>query len=60
MTAISEGRTRAHSEIATPAYMWNVAAILFAVGATIGGLALLAPHPGPFNDEALWASVAFT
>ncbi len=60
MAAISKGRTRAQSEIATPSYMWNVAAILFAVGATIGALALLAPHPEAFNDKALWTSVAFT
>ncbi len=50
--------SRAHSAIATPSYMWTVAAILMAIGATIGALALLAPHPEHFNDRALWTNVA--
>ena len=40
--------------------MWKVAAVLLATGATIGALALLAPHPEDFNDRALWINVALT
>jgi diguanylate cyclase (GGDEF)-like protein len=40
--------------------MWNVAALLFAFGATIGAMALLAPHPETFDDRALWINVAIT
>ncbi len=38
--------------------MWTVAGTLIAIGATIGALALLAPHPEDFNDRALWTNVA--
>jgi diguanylate cyclase (GGDEF)-like protein len=40
--------------------MWRVAGLLFAFAATIGALALLAPHPETFDDRALWGTVVIS
>ena len=42
----------------SPRFLWRMAALLFAVGASIGALSLLVPHPAAFNDDALWVNVA--
>lgn len=33
-------------------------AVLFGAGASVGALSLLVPHPGSFNETALWSIVA--
>ena len=48
----SEGSTE------SPRFMWVMLAVLFGVGATIGALSLLVPHPESFDDEALWSNEA--
>jgi diguanylate cyclase (GGDEF)-like protein len=37
--------------------MWRMAALLFVVGASIGALSLLVPHPAAFDDDELWVNV---
>ncbi len=37
--------------------MWRVAGLLLGFGATIGAMALLAPHPETFDDRALWTNI---
>jgi diguanylate cyclase (GGDEF)-like protein len=58
MTAVMGDRAHADSVIKSPAYMWRVAGLLLGFGATIGALALLAPHPETFDDRTLWINVA--
>jgi diguanylate cyclase (GGDEF)-like protein len=60
MTTVPGDRTHTDLAIKSPRYMWTVAAALLAFAATIGALALLAPHPDTFDDRALWLSVAFS
>lgn len=41
----------------SPRFMWLMAALLFAVGASIGALSLIVPHPAAFDDTALWQNI---
>jgi len=41
-------------------FMWLTAAVLFAVGASIGALSLIVPHPAAFDDTALWSNLALS
>jgi diguanylate cyclase (GGDEF)-like protein len=43
--------------IDSPRYMWLMASVLFAIGATIGAIVLAIPHPETFDDSALWINV---
>jgi diguanylate cyclase (GGDEF)-like protein len=43
--------------IDSPRYMWLMASVLFVVGATIGAIVLVIPHPETFDDSALWVNV---
>jgi diguanylate cyclase (GGDEF)-like protein len=45
-------------ETESPRFMWLMAAVLFGVGAGIGALSLVVPHPESFDDSALWSNVA--
>ena len=40
-----------------PEFVWRMVAILFAVGATVGALSLIVPHPNSFDTGGLWAIV---
>jgi diguanylate cyclase (GGDEF)-like protein len=44
--------------VESPRFMWLMAAVLFGVGASIGALSLIVPHPASFDDGALWSNVA--
>ena len=44
----------------SPRFTWLMAALLFAVGGTIGALSLILPHPEQFDDSALWGNVALS
>src|SRR3954468_18243985 len=41
-----------------PDVAWRALAVLWLCGATIGALSLVLPHPGAFDDGALWTNVA--
>jgi diguanylate cyclase (GGDEF)-like protein len=40
--------------------MWTMAGVLFGVGATVGALSLLVPHPETFDDAALWSNIGLS
>ena len=42
----------------SPQFVWAMASLLLGAGATVGALALLVPHPGSFDEQALWILVA--
>jgi diguanylate cyclase (GGDEF)-like protein len=40
--------------------MWLMGSVLFAVGATVGAISLIVPHPASFDDGALWTNIALS
>lgn len=44
----------------SPRFMWMAASVLFGVGATIGALSLIVPHPDSFDNTALWSNIALS
>lgn len=50
----------AEGAVDSPRFMWLMAGVLFSVGASIGALSLIVPHPPSFNDSALWSNIALS
>ena len=50
----------ADESVESPRFMWLMAAVLFGVGASIGALSLIVPHPASFDDGALWSNIALS
>src|SRR5918998_2920333 len=55
-----QGADREGERAESQRFMWLMAAVLFAVGASIGALSLIVPHPAEFDDTALWSNIALS